>query len=257
MEELDPLAFDVHGRGPAVVLIHGHPFDRSMWREQVGPLAERFRVVMPDLRGYGESAPVGDVRSMAQLAGDVWALLDTLGVERPHVVGLSMGGLVAMEMTIARPGAVRTLGLVATTAEPVTEEERARRLALADEVERTGMDPLVRAMHPRLFGPGVAPATARRFRGMMAANDPAGSAAALRGRAGRPDHRPALRAFPGPAFVCTGTHDLWSTAEVTAQLVACLRDPTTLELEGVGHLPNVEAPEPFNAALLAFLDRAG
>jgi pimeloyl-ACP methyl ester carboxylesterase len=91
---------------------------------------------------------------------------------------------------------------------------------------------------------------------MMAASDPHGAAAALRGRARRPDDRPVLESFGGPVFVCTGTHDAWSTPDVTAQLVECLADPDVLLLPEVGHLPNVEAPDAFNARLRAFLDRA-
>src|ERR1700685_4297801 len=97
------LAHDDSGGGPAVVLIHGHPFDRSMWKGQIPALSARFRVIAPDLRGDGQSPATAGTVTMAELAGDVWALLDGLGVPSAAPVGLSMGGLVAVGMAIARP----------------------------------------------------------------------------------------------------------------------------------------------------------
>jgi pimeloyl-ACP methyl ester carboxylesterase len=247
------LEYDDAGSGPPVVLIHGHPFDRSMWAPQLHGLSLRFRVIAPDLRGYGASPLTPGTVRLRDLAADIWETLDALAVERAAVVGMSMGGLIAMEMTHARPASVTALGLVATTAQPVSDEERAERRALADEVERVGMGPLVEYMSPPLFGPDAPPELIAGVRAMMERNRPAGAAAAMRGRVERPDYRPILRAVRAPAFVCVGDRDTWSTAAVTAELLACLTDPVVLELEGVGHMPNLERPEAFNEALEAFL----
>ena len=102
----------------------------------------------------------------------------------------------------------------------------------------------------------VALAYDRDVEAMMAAASPAGAAAAVRGRAQRPDYRPGLRELDVPTLVCAGTADHWSTKAVTDRLVASLRDPEVLTLDGVGHLPNLESPERFNDELLAFLRRA-
>jgi 3-oxoadipate enol-lactonase len=247
------LAHDDVGDGPTVVLLHGHPFDRSMWRGELRALRGEFRVVAPDLRGYGLSPALGDVARMSDLAGDVRQLLNELGIGDFAVVGVSMGGLVAMEMATRDPQRVWALGLVATTAEPVTEDERRERLALADEVHSRGMDPLVQAMAPRLFGRDPDPEVVESVRVMMAGNNPQGAAAALRGRADRPDYRDGLRALRMPSWVCVGTRDAWSTADVTRELVGCLHEPRILTLPDVGHLPNLEAPARFNRELLDFL----
>lgn len=247
------LAHDDVGAGPAIVLVHGHPFDRSMWRGQLQALGGEFRVIAPDLRGYGQSPALGGVARMSELAGDVWGLLADRGVDDFAVVGLSMGGLVAMEMAIADPQRIWALGLVATTAEPVTEDERSRRLALADEVDSRGMDPAVRMMAPRLFGLDPDPHVVESVRDMMAGNNAQGAAAALRGRAERPDYRDGLRALRMPSWVCVGTRDAWSTPAVTRELVACLGDPRVFTLSEVGHLPNLEAPARFERELLDFL----
>jgi len=250
------LVHDDVGSGPPVVLVHGHPFDASMWRPQQASLGTEFRLVAPDLRGYGRSPATSGTVSMAELAQDVWALLAELEIHDVAVVGLSMGGLVAMEMAIAQPERVWALGLVAATAQPPTESERARRLALADEVDARGMAPVVGSMGPRLFGPRAGAETVARVHAMMMANNPIGAAAALRGRAARPDYREGLRNLMIPSFVCTGTNDAWSTPEVTRELVGCLRHPHILSLPDVGHLPNLEAPAIFDAELSSFLRAA-
>ena len=251
------LECDDVGSGPPVVLVHGHPFDRTMWAPQLADLSPRFRVIAPDLRGYGASPVTSGIVSMRTLAEDIWTTLAARGIERTAVVGMSMGGLIAMEMALARPADVTALGLVATTARPVTEQERNDRHALADEIERTGMGPLIEYMTPGLFGPDPDPATAERVHAMMARNRPAGSAAAMRGRVERPDYRPGLRASRIPSFVCVGDRDIWSTADVTEELFSCLTEPSVLTLDGAGHMPNLEHPETFNRALEEFLVGAG
>jgi len=238
------------------VLVHGHPFDRSMWEPQQEHLAHRFRVVVPDLRGYGESAATPGTVTMRELAADVEALLDELGIDSAAVVGLSMGGLVAMELALGDPGRWWALGLVATTAQPVTEAERRERLATAETLETAGLEPVIEAMSRRLFGPGCPPEVIDRVLAMMRSANPEGAAAALRGRAKRPDYRAGLAELELPAFVCTGTHDSFSTEAVTRELVGCLRHPRTLLLQDVGHLPNLERPDAFNRELLSFLDEA-
>lgn len=248
------LACDQAGTGPAVVLIHGHPFNRSMWAPQLAALAGDYHVIAPDLRGYGDSPVTPGTVPMAQLAADVARLLDRLGVGRAAPVGLSMGGLVTMELAIADPARWWALGLVATTAEPITEAERADRLARAGQAEDEGIRPLAGNMAAHLFGPEVDQAVSQPVMTMMLATDPRGAAAALRGRAERPDYRPLLRNVDLPSFVAVGDQDYYSTAEITDHLTASLRHPTRVTLPGVGHLPNLEAPGPFNAALRTFLD---
>lgn len=250
------LEFDAFGRGPAIVLIHGHPFDRSMWAPQRAALvAAGYRVILPDLRGYGATPATPGIVRMDELADDIVALLDRLEVASVAAIGLSMGGLVAMELAI-RTDRLWALGLVATTAQPVTAEERARRHQLADAAERDGMAPIVDAMRDALFGRGVPPEVVGAVESMMTDNNPIGAAAALRGRAERPDYRLLLSALAVPAFVCVGTADHFSTAEVTEELVSCLPGATRLILPGIGHMPNLEASDEFNRALIDFLRTA-
>ena len=228
------LACDDAGSGDCAVLIHGHPFDRTLWEPQLAALRDGFRVLAPDLRGFGQSPVTAGTVTMRQYAADVEGLLDDLGIA-------------------ARPERYWAIGLVATTAEPVTPHEQVTRRQRADAVERDGMGVLVDYMHTGLYGPACPPAIRDRVDAMMAAASPAGAAAALRGRADRPDYRPVLARLDIPALVCAGSADPWSNREVTAEMIACLKRPEVLMIDGAGHLPNHEAEREFNDALRAFL----
>ena len=253
------LAHDDRGAGPAIVFLHGHPFSRAMWASQVEALSDEFRVVAPDLPGYGESTPLAQTMPMRRIADEVLALLDALGIARATVVGLSMGGLVAMELGLGNPDRVDGVVLAATTAAPLTDEEAARRRASAAEIEAHGMLGHTAEMLPRLFGPAAArdPAITAPIAATMLRTSPAGAAAALRGRSERPDYELLLRDLRPPALVVAGDRDAYSTKEVTDQLVAALPDPEVVILPGVGHFPNLEAPDAFDAAVRGFARRVG
>lgn len=252
------LAHEDRGTGPALVFLHGHPFSRAMWAPQLAALSDEFRVVAPDLPGYGESPPLAQIMSMRRLADEVVTLLDAIGVERATVVGLSMGGLVAMELGLGNADRLDGIVLAATTAAPVTDEEAARRRAAAEEIEAKGMLGHTAEMLPRLFGPEAArdPALTVPIAATMLRSGPAGAAAALRGRARRPDYERLLRDLRPPALVIAGDRDAYSTKEVVDQLVAALPDPEVLILPGIGHMPNLEAQGAFDDAVRRFARRA-
>jgi 3-oxoadipate enol-lactonase len=250
----DLLAYDDSGEGPALVLLHGHPFDRRMWAPQLRSLSAGFRVLAPDLPGYGGSPPRGRKVTMGQLADAVRHLLDALGLARAVVVGLSMGGLVAMELGLRAPDRVDGVVLAATTAAPVTPTEAAERRATADRLERDGMLDLVLEMAAKLFGPAARrdPEIVAPVLSMMLHTSPAGAAAALRGRAERPDYRALLPGLQVPSLVVAGDHDAYADEAVVAELVSALPDPGVVRLRGTGHLPNLEAQVEFDEAVRSF-----
>jgi pimeloyl-ACP methyl ester carboxylesterase len=255
---MDPvdLAHDDVGDGPVVVLIHGHPFNRGMWAPQLAALRDRFRVIAPDLRGYGDSPVTPGTVPMAQLAADVGHLLDRKRIATAALAGLSMGGLVVMELAAAQPERWWAYGFIATTAHRLTGDERAVRMDSAQTMDEQGMRPVAEQMAARLFGPGPSEKLTQEIMAMMLATNPAGAAAAVRGRAERPDYQPVLKSITAPALVCAGDHDAYSTAEITGELAGCLPDPEVVIMEGVGHLPNLERPDAFNEHLVHFLTRS-
>lgn len=251
------LAYDDRGSGPALVFVHGHPFSRRMWAPQLASLSDAFRVIAPDLPGYGESPPRGSIVTMRELADAVLELLDELALERATVTGLSMGGLVAMELGLGNPDRVDGLVLAATTAAPITKEEAETRRRTAESIEANGILDHALEMAGRLFGPDARrdPELVGPVLTMMLATSPAGAAAALRGRTERPAYDRLLGDLCVPVLVIAGDHDTYSTEAITSQLVSSLPEPEVLILAGVGHLPNLEAPEAFDGAVRAFAAR--
>jgi 3-oxoadipate enol-lactonase len=252
------LPHDDVGSGPAIVLIHGHPFDRTMWAPQLAALAGEFRLIAPDLPGYGAAPPIAAVTTMRDFADAIVTLLDDLEVPAATVIGLSMGGLVAMELASGNPDRVNRVVLAATTAAPVTPEEARQRRATADRIERDGILEVALEMAGRLFGAQArrAPEVVGPLLATMIRSSPAGAAAALRGRAERPDYRPLLAQITMPALVIAGDDDAFADEATTAELIAALPDPEVVRIAGSGHLPNLEFADRFNEAISRFVTSA-
>jgi pimeloyl-ACP methyl ester carboxylesterase len=253
------IAYDDDGSSdaPVVVLVHGHPFDRSMWRPQVERLTGAgLRVIVPDLRGYGESAVVPGRTPLETHARDVVGLLDCLGVERFVLGGLSMGGQIAMEIHRQVPDRIRGLLLADTTPWAETPEGRRTRNAVADRLLREGMRPYAEEVLPKMVAPATIeqlPAVAEHVLGMMLGTSPAGAAAALRGRAERPDYVESLTRATAPVLIVVGGEDEYTTVADAQLMHKLIPDSTLVVVDGAGHMPNLERPAEFDHALLVFL----
>ncbi|MER6115595.1 alpha/beta hydrolase [Streptomyces sp. NPDC001743] len=257
------LAYDDLGEAaadrPPVVLVHGHPFDRTMWQPQATALvAAGYRVILPDLRGYGESGVVPGRTLFAGFAGDLAALLDRLGVARAVVGGVSMGGQIAMEFHRAYPDRVAALVLADTSPVAETEDGKEFRNRLADRLLAEGMGGYANEVIDKMLAPynvtGL-PDVAERVLRMMRATAPEGAAAALRGRAERPDYRDSLAGARVPVLVLVGADDVYTPVAEARVLHGLIPQAELVVVEGAGHLPGLERPGPFNDAVLGFLDR--
>lgn len=259
---IGPLSFGCTDAGSSpdvLLLIHGHPFNRSMWDPQVAAAsAAGWRVVVPDLRGYGESTVVPGETPLSTFAADLSALLDRLGAGRVVVGGLSMGGQIAMEFCRQYPSRVRGLLLAATFPQPETPDGKIRRRAMADRLLREGMHGYATEVLDKMLAPAsiaALPGVAAHVMAMMERSDPAGAAAALRGRAERPDYRPTLATFAGPSLVVVGSVDAFTTRADADAMHRLLSGSELLWLDGIGHMPNLEATDRFDQALLGLLGR--
>jgi len=252
------VAYGDEGTGDPLVLIHGHPFDRSMWRPQVEHFREAgWRIVVPDLRGYGQSTVVPGTTAFETFARDIIGLLDHLGLDRVALGGLSMGGQIVMELYRLFPHRVRALLLADTFAAAETEAGKTTRRAAADRLLREGMDPYAAEVLAKMVTPRniqALPAVAAHVLTMMRATPPEGAAAALRGRAERPDYVEMLPRVMVPTLVVVGSEDEF-TPVADAQLIADrIPNATLAVIDGAGHMPNLERPTQFNTALAHFLD---
>lgn len=251
------IGYDDEGSGESLVLVHGHPFDRSMWRPQI----ERFsrsgwRVIAPDLRGYGESTVVLGTTPLETFARDIAALLDHLDVDGVVLGGVSMGGQIVMEFHRLFAHRIRALVLADTSPQAETEDGKRLRNDTADRLLREGMGPFADEVLPKMVAPAnveALPAVAEHVLAMMRRSSPEGAAAALRGRAERPDYVEMLPRIAVPTLVVVGRDDEFTPVSDAQLMHERIPDATLVVVEGAGHLPNLERPTEFNAALGRFL----
>ncbi|WP_339133827.1 alpha/beta fold hydrolase [Streptomyces sp. f51] len=243
--------------GLPVLLVHGHPFNRTLWAPQVEALvAAGHRVVTPDLRGYGASGVEQGTVHLSGFADDLVALLDHLEIERAVVGGVSMGGQIAMELQRGHAHRVRALVLSDTSAPAETAEGKALRNRMADRLLAEGMDGYADEVIGKMladYNVTAMPDVAEHVLRMMRATDPRGAAAALRGRAERPDYRDTLAAVRSPVLIVVGADDVFTPVADAEAIKALVPHAVLTVVDGAGHLPGAEQPERFNAALLDFL----
>ena len=246
------LPYRLAGQGPPVVLVHGFGLDRAFWDPQLAAFAPRHRVLAYDLRGFGgaslPTAPYSHAR-------DLQSLIEALSLGPAHVVGLSMGGRVALRLAINAPGVVRSLTLVDSMLDGykmneawLTRWREVVGIARGGDLEAARR----RWSEHELFAPARAnPASAAAFEALVMRysgwhwreRDPE-----------EPESPPALEALgriAAPALVVLGDKDLPDFHAIAARLCEGLPRATLRILPGVGHLPNLEGPAAFNAALLA------
>jgi 3-oxoadipate enol-lactonase len=251
------VSYEDTGQGLPVVLLHGFPFNRSMWREQVAALGSCCRVITPDMRGFGESSDAEGIATMEAMASDVAALLDNLGIERAVVGGLSMGGYVTLAFYRLFPERVLALLLADTRPQPDDEDARRTREETAQRALDEGMEPISSAMLPKLLSPSTIerdPALVERVRSMILGTRPATAAAALRGMALRRDQRDLLSSINVPTLIVVGAEDRLTPASDAELMYKEITGSRLRVVEGAAHLANLERPAEFNLAFLEFLE---
>ncbi|MEU4392710.1 alpha/beta fold hydrolase [Kribbella sp. NPDC023855] len=252
------VGYDEAGDGDqALVLVHGHPFNRSMWQPQL----ERFgrpglRVVAADLRGYGATSVVPGTTTFETFARDVIGLADHLNLGSFALGGLSMGGQIVMETYRLFPERITGLILADTSAQAETPASRTARRQLADRLETEGMGPYAEEVLTKMVAPSnIArlPEVADKVMLMMQQTPSAGAAAAMRGRSDRPDYLETLKSATVPALVVVGSEDDFTPIADAELMHNTLPSSTLAIIKGAAHMPNLEREDEFNAALDTFL----
>ena len=240
-----------------VVLIHGHPFNRTLWAPQAEALvAAGYRVVVPDLRGYGDSDVTPGKTLLSDFADDIAALLDHLGLDRVVTSGVSMGGQITMEFQCRYAHRVRALVFADTSPVAETAEGRASRTGLADRLLAEGMDRYADEVIDKMladYNVTGMPDVAAHVLDMMRTTNPEGAAAALRGRAERPDYRETLAGVKVPTLIIVGTDDAYTPLADAEDIHRRVPHSSLVVIDKAGHLPSAEQPDRFNAVLLDFL----
>ena len=228
------------GQGQAVLLIHGFPLDGRVWAGVADRLATRNRVIVPDLRGFGRHAPE-DVFTMNDLADDMAAFMEMIGVAPCPVAGLSMGGYVAQTLAKKYPGIATRLILVDTKAESDSAEAKEKRNAMAAVANGEGAKAITDQMLPNMTAPDASPAVIASLRSIMESQPAKTLAAACIAMRDRDDFRDFLPTIEVPVDFIFGREDAISPAGAIEPYVTG-RNTLTL-IDHAGHMSPIEQPQ--------------
>jgi len=239
-------AYTRHGDGTPLVLLHGYPLDGSIWSEVVPLLTDRFDLIIPDLRGFGESTTVDAPYTMNTFASDVAGLLDHLRFEKAAIAGHSMGGYVALAFAKLYPDRVTGLGLISSQVLADTPDRKQGRYDTADQVAEKGIGVVVEAMTPKFTPDERVRAFAQSVMEQQKSNAIIG---ALKAMAEREDTSSLLADFKFPVVLVHGDEDALIPIERARELKNAISRAHLVELKGVGHLPMMESAEETAQAL--------
>ena len=237
------------GDGPAALFIHGFPLDSTMWLEQIDLLSDTRRCIAPDLRGFGRSSPtLRTSLTMEGHADDLAAIIGTLGTGPVDLVGLSMGGYVALAFAGLYPDLVRTLALIDTRSTQDPPATRDGRTAATARVANEGRGGFATDMLGVLVADGATDWTRARLRTMIETAPVESIVAALDGMKGRPDRTPVLASLDVPVGVIVGEHDAL-TPLVDADHMAAAAGAALTVVPDAGHMSPIERPRAVADAL--------
>jgi len=250
------LNYTVEGSGPWVVMSHSLACDSSMWDEQAALLRRNYKVLRFDTRGHGKSdAPPGEY-TLDMLAYDVHGLLQGLGVERCHWIGLSMGGMIGQTFALKFPGTFASLILADTTSRYGPEALPVWQGRIKTALEK-GMEPLVEATLQRwLTEPfrKTHPEVVARVSAMIRATPVTGYAGCC-AAIPRINLTERLKEIRCPALVIVGEQDAGTPVELAREIHAALPGSELAIIPSASHLSNLEQPAAFNRAMTAFLNK--
>lgn len=245
------------GSGMPVIFIHAFPLDQRMWDEQVEALRDRCRVITFDVRGLGRSVSGEAETTISGMAADARGLMNWLSIDGAVIVGLSMGGYIAMAFYRDYPESVRALVLSNTRATADTDEGRERRMKSAERAEREGASAIADDMTPVAFASATLetrPDIVRRMRRMIEENSPRGLAAAQRAMALRRDSTDLVSRIDFPVLIIAGSDDKLTPVAEMESLSRLIPTARLEVIQSAGHLSNLEQPAEFNRLLKDFFE---
>lgn len=250
------IAFKEYGSGNPVILLHAFPLSRKMWEPQIEALtAANFRVITPDLRGFGDNDSFADINTMEDMARDIAELTETLKIEKAIFGGLSMGGYVLFNFYRLFPEMIAGMIFADTNSAGDNEQKRESRFDLIENIETNGAQALVDEMLPNLVSDYTItnnPELFSEIEKMFREVNPKAAVAALRGLAERQDHTDCLDEIFLPTLLVFGEDDTVTNLEIAREMNRKILNSKLAIIENAGHYSNLEQPESFNAALVGF-----
>lgn len=255
------IAFEDHGSGPPLLLLHGYSLNHALWDAQVEALKDRYRLLVPDLRGLGETKHLdaGAPISIEQLADDAAAFLDALDISAAAVAGFSLGGYTLFQMAIRHPLKVRAAAFVSTSAGDSPDKSEAR-LKIMRFISDEGSDAFATSFIPQLFAPAslsAIPSEVEKTREIIVSQDPVRLVMMMDAMRRRDDMHPRLHEITCPCAVIGGSEDALIPPAKFRDIHEGLPDATIDIIEGPGHMTPIEAPEQVSFALDQLMQRAG
>ena len=264
------LYYEEHGHGDPLLLVMGLAADSLAWMFQLPDFSEHYRTIVFDNRGVGRSSKPAGPYTIAQMADDAAGLLDVLDIERAHVVGVSMGGMIAQELALRHPARVRALVLGCTYAKPDAGVGRQLESSLAAfggsrgpngelQVDLSKLDPMMFFQHllPTVFNPpfimNELPKLMQVFSGALQYGFSMDAILAQVMATQTHDTTERLDRISAPTLVLTGDNDLLIPSSNSDRLAAEIPGATLKKIPGGSHAFNFETPEVFNQAVLEFL----
>jgi 3-oxoadipate enol-lactonase len=248
---------DTGGDEAPVVLVHGFPFNSSLWDPQVESLGDRFRLITPDLMGFGASDAPEDpsAYSIAAFSDQIRAVVDRAQARPVVLCGLSMGGYVCLDLWRRHRDIIEGLVLAHTRAEPDTADTRQKRSDQQDEIRAEGTRGFARTLVGGLLSETSRSKPDVSARALAAADNPAqGYVGALEAMKARPDYTSDLVTIDVPTLIVVGEQDAITPPDAARTMHEHVGGSQLVVIPEVGHLSNLEAPEAFNTALVRFLD---
>ena len=244
------IAYEEHGKGTPLVLIHGYPLDHTIWLEVVPLLENDFHLILPDLRGFGQSDVMEADNSIIDYASDIKGLLNHLKIKEAFLAGHSMGGYVALAFGREYSEAVSGLGLVSSQGAADTPERKEGRYATAKQVLDEGVKIVAESMTSKLSADMRIQSFVRK---LISEQRPQGVSSALTAMAERPDSTELLSTFHFPFVIVHGDADELIPVERGREMKAALPDAHFVELPNAGHMPMMENPRAVADALRFFI----
>ncbi len=250
------LSYEEKGNGLPVVLIHAFPLSGEMWRGEMNKLSKKFRVIVPDMPGFGQSGRLPEP-SIAEMANQIFMLLNRIEIrERIFIGGLSMGGYAAFEFFRQFPERVRGLGLFSTRAAADTPGAKEKRMQAIAELRKEGIVPFADKTVMNLLGQSVLDARPELIQQVIALirkNKAEGIADALLALAGRRDSTELLAKIKCPALILAGDEDKIIPSSEAADMHEKIKGSQFQTIPHAGHLINLESPDEFSRCLEQFL----
>jgi 3-oxoadipate enol-lactonase len=253
------LAWDERGTGTPIVLIHAFPLDRRMWLRQITELSDRYRVITPDLPGFGESGPAPAEFSLDQAADIFSEFLTAIGVEEKVVFGgASMGGYIAMAFARNHSPRLKGLILANTKAEADDDAAKANREKQIQLTNDKGPHALIESMLAKMLSETTRtahPDLAEAVRALGASQPSLGIVAGIQALRDRPDANAGLLNVTVPTLVIVGEDDSITPPEKGRNIAAKIPGATLETIPRVAHLSNMENPIAFNHAVREFVEK--